>query len=93
MKTHRKSRWTVADVPVAFDQPIEALAIVFDPLIIYMRVLALKSSFVLVEWINILAELTLDGRYFNDAEATIDIAHFLSSALKECSGTLNMLSW
>ena len=51
-----------------------------------MRVLALKSSFVLVEWINILSELTQDGRIISDVQADTDIAQFLSSTLKECTG-------
>jgi hypothetical protein len=51
-----------------------------------MRILALKSSFVLVEWINILAEVTQSGRVYSESEASEDIKHFLMSALKECVG-------
>ena len=51
-----------------------------------MRVLVLKSSFVLVGWINILAELTQSGKIVSDVEADADIKHFLSLALKECVG-------
>ena len=51
-----------------------------------MRVLVLKTSFVLVGWINILAELTESGKIVSDVEADADIKHFLSSTLKECVG-------
>ena len=46
----------------------------------------LKTSFVLVGWINILAELTESGKIVSDVEADADIKHFLSSTLKECVG-------
>jgi hypothetical protein len=51
-----------------------------------MRVLVLKTSFVLVGWINILAELTQSGKRVSDVEADADIKHFLSATLKECVG-------
>lgn len=57
-----------------------------------MRVLALKSSFVLVEWINILSELTLNGRVIGEVEAESNIVQFLASTLKECAGEYLRLS-
>lgn len=51
-----------------------------------MRVLVLKSSFVLVEWIKLLAELTVSGKVVSEAEAATEIKKFLSSTLAECVG-------
>jgi hypothetical protein len=53
-----------------------------------MRVLVLKSSFVLIEWIKLLAELTVSGKVFSETEANVDIKQFLSSTLAECVGYL-----
>lgn len=51
-----------------------------------MRVLVLKSSFVLVEWIKLLAELTVSGKVVSEAEAATEINQFLSSTMAECVG-------
>ena len=51
-----------------------------------MRVLVLKSSFVLVEWIKLLAELTVSCKVVSEIEANIEIKQFLSSTLAECVG-------
>lgn len=51
-----------------------------------MQVLVLKSSYVLIGWINVLAELTESRRVVPSSQANSDIKHFLSATLQECVG-------
>ena len=58
---------------------------------ILMQVLVLKSSYVLIGWINVLAELTESKRVVPSSQANSDIKHFLSATLKECVGKTSQI--
>lgn len=49
-----------------------------------MKVLSLRSSHVLVEWINILSEITQSKKIYNKAESNKHIKYFLRNVLNEC---------
>lgn len=52
-----------------------------------MKVLSLRSSHVLVEWINILSEITQSKKIYNKAESNKHIKYFLRNVLNECRET------
>lgn len=57
-----------------------------------MQVLVLKSSFVLISWIHILADLTESKEVVTCIEANNSIKHFLSATLKECAGETSQIT-
>lgn len=52
-----------------------------------MRVLSLRSSHVLVEWINILSEITQSKKTYSNADSNKHIKYFLKNVLNECRET------
>jgi hypothetical protein len=52
-----------------------------------MKVLSLRSSHVLVEWINILCEITQSRKTYNKSDSNKHIKYFLRNVLNECKET------